>query len=1454
MTAGDDNPQDLTTDASARADEEKVLPESEVVRATEDTVGNRKAAPAAQVAQATPVPAAKPGADMPEALGRYTLLKLLGRGGFGTVFLGYDSQLGRKVAIKVPHLRASSSETEKQFLKEARQLAQLKHPGIVTVFDVGLDGGRGYIVSDYLDGQTLHDWLKSHWPTWQESARIAAELAEALAHAHAHRTVHRDLKPGNIILTEGLRPVLVDFGLAVSDVQAASPQRGIVSGTPSFMSPEQTRGEGHRIDGRTDIWALGVILYRMLTGRLPFQAAEVAEVLRQIQRDEPQPPRQLVHNIPRALEQACLKALAKPLHERYTTAGDMADDLRQVLQSTPTERPVPEGPPTQTVTRSEDLSPPLDQLQVEAPPNDQAAGDARAPDTPAPATPSAQRRAREAERRRVTMLQCGCDLFASDAIAETLDPEEQHEVLLGFQRLCREAAERLQGTVVKSTENGLLICFGFPVALEDAARRAVRAGLAVRDGMSALNEGLHKHWGVALNAAVAVHSDQAVVKEQGGEGEALSIVGQVLTVVDQLEGLADPGTVLISQDTYRLVKGCFSCEERGAQRLKGLAAARETYRVLSERAPGSRVDLADPGGLTPLIGRDREIGLLQERWEQAAEGLGQVVLLSGEAGIGKSRLVHMLKEHVVGEAAQGSQVQPGRSQPEPVIEWRCLPHCENSTFYPAIEGFERILGFGRNEAHAQKLERLVAHLTAFQLGGDEEIGLLASLLSIPLEGRVSSLDLNPQRQKEKTLDLLLEWLREYARRQPVLFVVEDLQWVDPSTLEFLEALIDQGLHDRILALFTVRPDFAIPWQGKERLTQVALSRLTRRQIGEMMRLKAGVQKIPQDVVDRIAARTEGVPLFVEEFTTMVLEAGTLRQVDGAVEMSDSFPVHEIPATLQDLLMARLDRLASNLDVVQLAATVGREVAHELLQAVTPLPEIVLNEELAKLVAAGLLFQRGRPPRVIYQFKHALIQDAAYQSLLKKKRQQLHQRIAEALRDKFPEAAGQQPELLAHHFTEAGLVPQAVDYWELAGERCLKRYAHREAIGHLTRGLEMLRTLPEDPERQAREVKLHISLGVPLQSTRGYSAPEVEANYARAHALCRQVRLTAQLFPVLYGLFRYCMLQAKYARALELGEQLRTLADQAQNPGFVVAAHRALGATLVYQGEHARALPHLNQVLAVPATPELRAVSYQYDVVDQWITARSYLAWTLWLQGYPDQARAHTEEAIATARSLDHPFSMVLALSFASWLYQFCGETERVRATAEKLLDISTQKGFAFWIGWGQVLHAWTLAETGAAPAERAATELRQGLAAWRAQGSELGSTYFLELLAEVCARAGRIDEGLAALAEARAFAAATGEGYWRPEIHRLEGELLLKHDPARAPEAEQCFQTAFDLARRQQARSLELRAAMSLARLERAQDRPGAARALLAEVYDGFTEGCETLDLKQAKALLTELS
>ena len=709
----------------------------------------------------------------------------------------------------------------------------------------------------------------------------------------------------------------------------------------------------------------------------------------------------------------------------------------------------------------------------------------------------------EAERRQLTVL--FCDLVDSTTLARQLDPEDYREVVRAYQATCAAVIQRFDGYIAQYLGDGLLVYFGYPQAHEDDAQRAVRTGLEILDALAALQARLAADKGIRLAVRLGIHTGLVVVGAvgTGGRQEALAL-GDTPNVAARLQSLAAPDTVVVSDATWRLVQGYFAGHDLGPQTLKGVETPVQVYRVLGTSGAQSRLDVVSPRGLTPLVGREAEMALLRERWAQARDGLGQVVLLSGEAGIGKSRLVQVLHEHVTAE-------------PHTRLEWRCSPYAQQSPLHPVIAHLHRLLRWRPDDTPAEKLGVLEETLAASGLALPEVVPLIATLLSLPLPERYPPLTLTPQRQRQKTLDALLVWLLTEATRQPVLLIVEDLHWIDPSTLEFLTLLIDQGPTARLLTLLTCRPEFQTPWGFRAHLTPLTLSRLPRPQATQMTVRVTGGKALPSEVVEQIVTKTDGVPLFVEELTKMVLESGLLREGEERYELTGPLPPLAIPATLHDSLMARLDRLATVKDVAQLGATIGRTFAYELLQAVSPLDGVTLQHGLRQLVEAELVYQRGVPPQATYTFKHALIQDAAYQSLLRSTRQQYHQRLAQVLVERFSETVETQPELLAHHYTEAGLSAQAIPYWQRAGQRALQRSAYAEAIGHLTTGLEVLQTLPDTPERAQHELALHVALGGALIGTKSYSAPEVEHSFARARALCQQLGETPEFFHILYGL-------------------------------------------------------------------------------------------------------------------------------------------------------------------------------------------------------------------------------------------------------------------------------------------------------------------------------------------------
>jgi serine/threonine protein kinase/tetratricopeptide (TPR) repeat protein len=1357
----------------------------------------------------------------PAAYGRYQVRRALGSGGFGDVYLGHDTQLDRPVAIKVlrtgPGRMPGDSERS---LQEARRLARLRHPGIVTVHDVGVHDGQLYVVSDFLDGPDLGRWLRDNRPSWPEAARIAAAVADALAHVHAQLVVHRDVKPSNIILTADRAPVLVDFGLALDDTQAGGREKGMISGTPWYMSPEQTSGVAHRIDGRTDIYSLGVVLYELLTGRVPFRATDPLELLRQVHDDEPQPPRQLVRDIPSELERACLKAMAKRQQDRYTTAGDFANDLRQILQTTAEA----------SVSRQMQVEPPITESRS-------VKSATQRPDTLAPL--SSRSRVREAERRQVTVLVCSCEMFESEAYLG-LETEDQAQILRAFQETCEHAIRRFDGTIVQCNEQGMLACFGYPVAYEDAVLRAVRTGHGLLDDLKSFAKHLLHGVDLEPNPWVGLHTGPAIVEVKN---DAVSLVGEARNVAVRLKDVAAPGWVICTEATHRLFRGRFQCTGLAHRQIKGLAQPVQLVRVERIVVAESPIEASSPAGLTPLTGRDHEISLLKDRWELAQEGMGQVVLLVGEAGLGKSRLVHTLKQHVLEQTGD-------REEDAPVIEWHCSPHYQNTGLYPAIDFYERALAFGREEPPQARFDRLLRRLEQYNLARPETVPLWAALLSLPTPDRFPPLSLPPVRQREETFRAMLEWLQVRAARRPTLFVVEDLHWIDASTLEFLEQYLAESQQDRILTVLTFRTEFQTPWPPFTHQTRLSLTRLTRRQVSDLIRKKAG-GNMPDTLVDQIYDRAGGVPLFVEEFTTMMRESGVLDPAGQGSTVPRTLSAHEIPATLQDLVMARMDRMEGGRELAQLAAVLGREFGYEMLSAVAGMDESELQAELARLVQAEILYQKGRPPSSTYIFKHALLEDALYNALVKGKRQQFHRRIGDVLEARFPQTVETQPELLAHHFTEAGLTEKAVSYWLKAGQRSRERSAVREAIGHLTKGLGLLETLKETRQRDDRELQFLTTLGPAYITAHGYASPEVGPVLLRARELCQRNDDLQQQFGIMLGMWEWRLVRGDVRVSTDLAADGMALANRLNDPGIMMEALFMPGATMFYRAQFAAARACYENAVAAYDDRERTKFWTAYTGHNAGVTHRCYLALVLWHLGYPDQALKVDRETRQLARTIGHPFSLGHAIDFTAYLHHYCRLGAEVQAAAEEEIALGTEQGFQLWHALGTLHKAAGMLLQG--HRGEAMPLLLNGFRAFRATGAEVRVPAYLSILGDAYMQSGRLEDSHKVLNEGLAIAEKNDDRCHEAELYRLKGELLLAESRDEAG-AEGCFRQAIGTAQGQQSRAWELRATMGLARLWQRQGRRNEAHAALAAVYDTYTEGFSTPDLVDAAALLQSLA
>jgi class 3 adenylate cyclase/predicted ATPase len=1042
----------------------------------------------------------------------------------------------------------------------------------------------------------------------------------------------------------------------------------------------------------------------------------------------------------------------------------------------------------------------------------------------------------DAERRQLTVM--FCDLVGSTALSRQHDPEELREIIRLYQATCAEIIQHFEGYIAQYLGDGLLVYFGYPQAHEDDAQRAVRTGLGVLATLGDLNARLAQRYQIRIAVRIGIHTGLVVVGEMGGGGRQEQLaLGETPNLAARLEGLAAPNTVVISDRTHRLVQGYFTCDDFGFHSLKGVETPIQVYRVVRESAAQSRLDVAGAIGLTPLVGREHEVRLLQERWAQSQAGQGQVVLLSGEAGIGKSRLVHVLTERVVDEGALR-------------LTLRCSPYHTASAFYPIIEHLQRLLQWQRHATPEARLTTLEQALQAAGLPLVEVVPLVAALLAVPLPEQYPPLTLSPQRQKQKTHEALVAWLLAEAVQQPVLAVWEDLHWADPSTLELLGLLLDHVPTARLLLVLTCRPEFHPPWAAQSSVTPLTLTHLTRPQIEAMVLRMTGGKPLPAEVLAQVVVKTDGIPLFVEELVKTILESVLMQDETDRYVLTGPLPPLAIPATLQDALMARLDRVGEVKAVAQLGAVLGREFSYALLRAVAPLTETDLPQALDRVVSAELLYQHGFPPQATYTFKHALIQDAAYHSLLRSTRQQHHQRIAQVLVAQFPETAAAQPELVAQHYTEAGLGDQALPYWHQAGQRSAARCAYIEAVRHFRQGLAVLAPLPETPERRQRELALQLGLGPALMVTQGFGVPEVRRTYDRARALCQDLEDSPQLVPVLLGLYTFYRWRADYRTARELAEHALQLAQQRADPVTRLRAHHALAFVMSFQGDLAAARPHFEHALALyTAQPH----PVQNDVgVDYGVQIPSILAWLMEVLGYPDQALRWNQEALTRAREQAHAYTLVEALIHSAYLHQFRREAPATQAHAAAAITLATEQGVPGWEATGTVLHGWALVAQG--HSAQGLAQMQQGLSALQAIGIEVGRPYFLAHLAAAYGMRGQPEVGLQVLAEASATARTTGEAIFESERYRLRGELVLEQAVPDTHAAETYFQQARAMARHQHATLLELRAAMSLSRLWQRHGKRVEARELLAPVYGWFTEGFDTADLQEAKSLLDTLA
>jgi len=1042
-----------------------------------------------------------------------------------------------------------------------------------------------------------------------------------------------------------------------------------------------------------------------------------------------------------------------------------------------------------------------------------------------------------AERRQLTVM--FCDLVGSTALSARLDPEDMRAIIASYHKAVVKAIQDHDGFVAKYMGDGVLAYFGYPRAHEDDAERAAQAGLAIVEAAPRLK---NPH-GETLHVRVGIATGIVVVGDLLGSGESSErgVVGDTPNLASRLQGIAQPDSVVIAEATRRLIGDLFELQDLGPQQLKSVPGTTRAFAVLRARSIESRFDAMHGGALTPLIGRDEEVELLLRRWAKAKAGEGQLVLLSGEPGIGKSRLTVALMERIA-------------TEPHVRLRYFCSPQHVDSALYPIIGHLERAARFSRRDDLATKLDKLDGLLAQTETSR-EDVGLFAEMLSLGNDGRYPRTELTPHQRRHNTLAALVRQIEELSRTNPTLMVFEDAHWSDPSSLETLGRLIDRIERLNVLLIVTHRPEFSPPWIGRPQVTAVIVNRLGRREIDFLIDRVAGNNTLPEAIRSDIAERADGVPLFAEEIAKAAIEAADESGVERAIAAIPS-ATQAVPATLHASLMARLDRLGEAKEIAQIGAAIGREFGHELLAAVAKRTEIELAIALDRLVQAGLVFRQGAPPYATYLLKHALVQDTAYGTLLREPRRALHARIAEALESRFEEIVDRQPELLARHCAEAGLGEKAAVLWGKAGQRSLDRSALIEAIEQFRRALTLIASLPQTSALRQQEIKLRVAIITPLMQVKGYAAPETIAATERARLAINQTEELGEsledpllFFSVLYGLIGANWGAFNGAAIRELAAQFLTLAEKKRVTGLIVFGHRCEGIALHFTGDIAEAKTQYDQALLMYRSAEHRPFISRFGQ-DSRVSVLAFRSSVLWLLGFPEAGVADARRAVSDAREVSHAATLMVALLWASHTNALCGNYTEAISAADETISLADEKNALFFKAFGARLRGQLLFLTG--DVQSAVQTLNSTLALFRTTGMTVFSPLLLSDLALAHMKMGQFNDAHRCITEAIGVGETTGERWSDAELHRVAGELaLLRSEPL---EAEAHLENARSIARAQQARSWELRAAMSLARLWRDQGKRDEARDLLAPVYGWFTEGFDTLDLKEAKSLLDELT
>jgi predicted ATPase/class 3 adenylate cyclase len=1032
-----------------------------------------------------------------------------------------------------------------------------------------------------------------------------------------------------------------------------------------------------------------------------------------------------------------------------------------------------------------------------------------------------------AERRHLTVMIC--DLVGSTALSARLDPEDMGAVIDAFQAACARITLASDGFVASFQGDGILAYFGYPRAHEDDAERTVRAALEIAAAVARLKTPAEGPLAVRIGIATGL----VVVGDLGGEGSERTVVGDTPNLAARLQALAEPGTVVVAASTRRLLGDLFRLRDLGLHEVKGIAEPVAAWAVDGVSDSQTRFAAIRAAALTDLIGREGELDFLLERKQLAWKGEGQIVLISGEPGIGKSRLAAALELRIADE-------------PHTVLRYQCSPHHTNSTFYPFIVQLERAAGFKADDMSEARLSKLEALLAIATPQVQNIAPLFATLLSIPFGDRYPKPAHTPAVQRRRTFAALLDQFESLAGQKPILLLFEDLHWADATSLELLNLAVERVRRLPVLALFTLRPEFEPPWAGLPNIGTLTLGRLDRNNVEGIAMQVAGGLGLPAEVMNQIVAKTDGNPLFVEELTKAVLETEILVKDSDGYRLSGPLPPLAIPATLQDSLMARLDRMAPVKEISQIGAAIGREFSYSLIRELARCEEAALKHGLAKLEQAELVFRRGEPPEATYSFKHALVRDAAYESLLKSRRQLLHSQIARTMEEKFPDSVVTQPEILAHHFTQAGLPESALKYWLKAGNLALSRSA-TNAADHLKQGLRLIPNIQNLTLRNNWELRLQTSLGNSLRATKGWSSDSVKEAYSRALELCKKSGLDEHTFSAVFGLWTWNFLRATLDEAQLLAGHLLNTAENLADQAYKVLAHEALGFTLFAQGKFAAAHAELERSISLYEA-SMATAYLDLSGQDPGVHVRAYDGMALWFLGYPNQAARICADALRYAQAAQHPFSEAIARTISLRVHQLRAEPEVVAKEANTAVALCEQYEFVHYIAMALVLRGWASAQLG--QFEKGIIEIQEGLRRERDIGALLFESYALGLMADACVKNKRYAQAREFLEQAQLrMHEESTESYYAAEIYRLLGETHLRWD-RNLDRAECYFSKGLKVAREQNAKSFELRIYLSACELYEQRQGVTERHAELEEIYRSFTEGFDTRDLVRAKARL----